>query len=163
MNYGVTKKVVMVENGEPKAVFVSTSDAARKVGVTTTTMTNRIKRGAVVDGALFRYTTAEDDLSSLPTLSVPVGSEQVVNVKRKKRKESSPTPKPFKSDDVELNREKYRIMPYEVRDKRVCITPCPLREPPRPKIGSVECMRCPSNKGRNRKTHEVACNRVAFK
>lgn len=61
--------------------------------------------------------------------------------------------------DVELDRDKFPILSYEVKFKRVSITPCPYAEYPKPMIGSWKCQRCRSFKGINRNTHEVACNR----
>lgn len=59
-----------------------------------------------------------------------------------------------------VDREKYNVLKYEVINKRVSITPCPYKEHPKPMVGSCACMSCKSNRGRDRKTHEVACNRI---
>lgn len=161
MNEKSMKRVVMVENGEPKQLFRSSSDAARYLGVSATTITNRVKGKSIVKNVLLRYPMEGEDLSELPIIIC----EETIrsNRTRAPRKPSQPresnNPTPFKSDDVELERDKYRILPYEVIYERICITPCPFKDPPKPKIGSVECMRCGSNKGRNKKTHEVACSR----
>lgn len=66
-------------------------------------------------------------------------------------------------DDIELDGSKYRIVRYEVRNKRECITPCPFRVYPKPLVGSGGCVSCPSFKGRNRKRHEVACSKSLSK
>lgn len=77
------------------------------------------------------------------------------------RKESQ-SERTFRSDDVELD-PKYRIVTYEVRNLRECITPCPYRDDiPRPMIGSVNCVKCGSFKGRNKATHQVACSRIGI-
>lgn len=62
--------------------------------------------------------------------------------------------------DKGVNKEKYNIIRYEVINKRVSITPCPYKGHPRPMVGSCACLKCASNRGRDRKTHEVACNRI---
>lgn len=65
----------------------------------------------------------------------------------------------FKGDDVELDREKYRILKYELRYKRVCVTPCPYKVGRKIFIGSALCTACKNFKGRNKQTQEIACNR----
>lgn len=61
-------------------------------------------------------------------------------------------------EDVELDKENYMIVPYEVKFMRVSITPCPYREYPKPMVGSAACQACPLFKWIDRKAHEVSCN-----
>lgn len=153
MNYGAMKAVVMEIGGVPQGRFDCTGDAARMFGITTSNMTNRILKKLVVNNVLFRYPREGEDLSSVPCLSPHrMRKEKPQKVKRVKKRHE------YKSDDVELDREKYIIVPYEVRDLRVCITKCTYREFPQPLVGSADCVKCPFFKGRNKKTHEVACS-----
>ena len=60
-------------------------------------------------------------------------------------------------DRKEIDRKNYRIINYEVRNQRECVTPCTIKSIPRPFVGSAACANCKYFKGRNRLTHEVAC------
>lgn len=62
-------------------------------------------------------------------------------------------------ENEELDRERYKILRYEVTSDRRCITPCPYMCSPKPMVGSAACQACSSFHGRNRHTHEVACGR----
>ena len=153
MNYGAMKAVVMEIGGVPQGRFDCTGDAARMFGITTSNMTNRIVKKLVYNNVLFRYPNEGEDLSSIPCLSpLRRRKEKPQKPKREKKRHE------YKSDDVELNREKYTIVPYKVRNLRVCITRCAYRDYPQPLVGSAECVKCRYFKGRNKKTHEVACS-----
>lgn len=169
--YPNSKVVIMEVTGKPVGWFDCISDVARMLGTTTSTITNRIKRGAIIDGILIRYPKDKEDFILLPYLSP---SKKYGNtgraVSRKTKlpdksipKEKPPRPEPkkkvYKTDDVELDREQYRILAYEVKNIRVSITPCPFKGSPKPMVGSGNCVRCSSFRGRNKVTHEVACSR----
>lgn len=57
-------------------------------------------------------------------------------------------------------RKKYAIVNYELEKGRICITRCPYQETPKPLVGSVACMSCPSFHGRNREARQVVCSAV---
>lgn len=133
------------ETGE-QLHFDTIKNAAKFARMKATTMSFRVKhKSNLLCPKGYLYVAVE------PT------EEQLI--KRVMRKESQ-TERVFRSDDVELD-PKYRIITYEVRNVRECITPCPYRDDcPKPMIGSVNCVRCGSFKGRNKKTHQVACSRI---
>lgn len=70
-----------------------------------------------------------------------------------------PSKKEYNEIQDVLDREKYTIIKYEVRNLRESITDCPFKEAPKPKVGGCMCMKCTSFEGRDRFTHEVACSR----
>lgn len=124
------------ENGEIVHEFETVRDAANHFGLHHSTICYRVHRGFFFDGLKFHYRMR------------PTKRECKIKATRCE----------YKDDDVELDREKYKIVPYEVRFGRVSITRCPFKRYPQPLVGSGECMRCSSFKGRNKKTHEVACS-----
>ena len=63
------------------------------------------------------------------------------------------------TEDVELDRE-FTILKYDIKFGRVSITPCPFRQFPKPKVGSGACQACSHFRGRDRRTHEVACSKI---
>ena len=54
-------------------------------------------------------------------------------------------------------KEKPNILKYEVKYKRVCITPCPFYKDKTIFIGSALCEGCSSFRGKCRERHEIAC------
>lgn len=118
--------------------FDSISAASRYTGVKHCAILYRIKSGLVKDGMGFKFRNQEDIDSLNPYPYYKIKS----------------------MEDKELDRDKYKIIQYEVKYKRVSITPCPFKESPKPMVGSASCMECKSFKGRNRQKHEVACSRV---
>ena len=158
------KAVVMEVDGEVVGWFDCTSDAARKFGHGISTISKRIERRAVVNGVLLRYPRAGEDVEALASLS-PQREQAYIDRAKVRPLKPGRKPKPSLSngDDVELDAERYVIVPYEVVNKRVCITKCRIKDRPQPLVGSVACMKCPSFRGRNRKTHQVACNNVLRK
>lgn len=125
--------------------FNSLKEAAAFAGIPISTMSVRIRTN-IPDSKGWLYT--------------PVDCKILPEPKEKRR---IPKKTVYKDDDVELNREKYHIVPYEVINKRVCITPCPFMQHPKKLVGSGKCIKCGSFRGRNKKTHEVACNRLITK
>ena len=136
----------MMVNGSPYGIFERLGDAARMFGISPAAMYHRIQRGTVVGNVKFRYEKIGEELKDVFNLSPKRKARKTVNKQAK-----------FKSDDVELDGNKYTIVPYKVRNIRECITRCVCKEFPQPFVGSVECARCPSFRGRNKNTHEVAC------
>lgn len=149
MGWENRKNIVVEMRGKRTNVFNSMRQAGIAFGLSVSGLYDRIIKGRIVDGVLFRFELEGEDLSGIPNTT----PERRIPIRKYPKKE-----KVYKSDDTELDREKYNIVPYEVRDLRVCITKCTNREFPQPLVGSAECVRCPFFKGRNKKTHEVACS-----
>lgn len=147
----------------PVGWFDCISDVARKFGHSVTTITKRIERGVVINGVKIRYPKEGEDLSAIPYLSPPKKYGRTVKVKsiRKVGRPKKERPEPRPKETV-LNREKYNIISYEVRNKVECITPCPYMLSPKTLVGSTRCQKCTSFRGSNRKTHEVACKRQNY-
>lgn len=142
MKEGAKVIAIHAETGE-QIHFARVKEAALFAGVRPTTMSYRI-RSRNVDSKGYYYISGE------------LTPEQL---KRRRKRCSNPESNQFVSDDQELDSERYKIVKYEVRNLRECITPCPYRDYPKPMVGSGACLTCTSFKGRNKKTHEVACNR----
>lgn len=176
--YANSKKVILELNGEILGWYDCISDVGRRLGNSTTTITNRIKSGRVVNGYLARWPNEEDDLNKIPNLSPPrlyghtpklkkgtcvdengnliekeTGKMRIRNVVKHEEKPEK---------EVVLDREKYLIIKYEVRNKVQCITPCPFMCSPKTMVGSPKCQSCYAFKGRDKKTHEVACKRKLY-
>ena len=118
--------------------FDSISAASRYTGIKHCAILYRIKSGLVKDGFGFKFHNQED-----------IDSMNLYPYYKLKLRE-----------DKELDSDKYKIIQYEVKYKRVSVTPCPFKVSPKPMVGSASCMECKSFKGRNRQKHEVACGRV---
>lgn len=161
--YANSKKVVMEVLGKPIGWFDCISDVARRFGNSVTTITRRIEREAVINGVLIRYPNESDDLEAMERLSPPKKYGSTVKVKsihkigRPKKERPEPQPK-----ETVLNRDKYNIIPYQVRNKVECVTPCPYMLSPKILVGSTRCQKCVSFRGIDRKTHEVACKRQYY-
>ena len=149
MGWENRKHVVVEIGGKPTNVFNSMRQAGIAFGLSVSGLYDRIIKGRIVDNVFFRFALDGEDLSGIPNTT----PKRKIPIRKYPSKE-----KAYKSDDVELNREKYIIVPYEVRNLRVCITKCTYREFPQPLVGSADCVKCPFFKGRNKKTHEVACS-----
>lgn len=69
--------------------------------------------------------------------------------------------KPFlaKYMSVEQKGKNVKLIPYEVKSVRICITPCPFVEHPKPLVGSASCQACTSFRGLDKVNHQVACAR----
>lgn len=161
--YANSKRVVMEVLGKPIGWFDCISDVARKFGHCIDTITKRIEREAVINGVLIRYPNESDDLEAMEYLSPPKKYGKTGKVKsiRKVGRPKKERPE-LKPKETVLNREKYNIIPYEVRNKVECITPCPYMLSPKTLVGSTRCQKCVSFRGIDRKTHEVACKRQNY-
>lgn len=181
-HYANSKKVVVELFGEVQGLYDCISDVGRRLGHSVTTITNRIKSGRIVDGWLVRWPKEDEDLSTMPHLSPPkkrgkipkaekgvyvdengnlIAPEIAEKRERKKRQEQKAKEKP-RYKEVELDRERYLILKYEVRNIVQCITPCPFMLAPKAMVGSPRCQQCSSFRGRNKETHEVACKRKLY-
>lgn len=167
-HYSNSKKVVMEVFDNPVGWFDCISDVARKFGHSITTITSRIQRGSVINGVRIRFPKEGEDLSSIPYLSPPKEYGKIRKPKSafkvgRPEKPVKPLKQKPEPKEVELDREKYNIIRYEVRNLFECITPCPYMLSPKTMVGSFKCQKCFSFKGINRKTHEVACKRHYYK
>ena len=125
--------------------FNSVKEAALFAQVTSSTMSVRIK-SCLPDSKGWMYTYADG-----------------IKLPEPRRKRTMPKRAEYKGDDVELDREKYNIIPYHVIHKRICVTPCPFMREPKNLVGSGQCIKCSSFRGRNKKSHEVACRKIIGK
>ncbi len=146
------KQVVMMVGGNPVGRFDCINDVARMLNITATAITSRILREAVIDNVRFRFREGAAD-DELPNMS-PEKPSQPKPSKIKLKKIT------YKSDDDDLSDTKYTIVPYEVKNGRICITRCTTLDAPQPFVGSGRCAKCPHFQGRNKKTHEVACSNI---
>ena len=140
-NYWInmTKKVVAKnDNGEIVEVFDTVNDAASYFGMKNPTLLYHKRRGHKINGLTVDYLDEH-------------------NTRIKKTKTIIPENYRFEEKEVELDREKYLIIKYEVKYGRVCITPCPFMDAPKHMVGSGKCITCSRNRGRKKSTHEIAC------
>lgn len=152
------KPVIMEVFGEIVGYYNSTSDAAKHLNRYTTTITKRVEREAVIDCILLRYPRDNEDYQSYKCLSPMRLEKELPKKNPQKRGRPKKEGKVYNYDD-ELD-DKYTLVDYEVKDLRICITKCTVRDFPQPLVGSAACARCPSFKGRNKKTHQVACSHI---
>lgn len=114
----------------------STKECARAIGISPATLTYRIRQGGIFKGYQFEYENKNDVAPLYPSL-----------LRKTPRK-----PK-------ELDSVRYKILTYETKSKRICITRCPFKDGNlNIFIGSVRCEQCPSFRGRDKENHRVACN-----
>ena len=130
-------KPVVAKNLEGEIVnrYESLLDVSRKLNVLHPNVLYWIRTGYIKNGLKYEFENKEDNTPFTPYCYYHT--------------------KPI--EDAELDRSKYNVIKYEVINKRVSITPCPYKRHPKPMVGSGLCQRCSSYRGRNRKTHEVAC------
>lgn len=145
---GEKNKVVIYKNGEVLGVIDSMLCAAHYVGINYTGVRKMVATGKRRDGYFVRLYNHETD-SSLPNIT-PHKDPPI-------RKEYRCQGKPESIRDSD--RKKYTIIHYEVRCLHICVTPCPFKQSPKPLVGSVNCIRCGSFKGRDKRTQEVCCTR----
>ena len=132
-------KPVIARNldGEIVNRYESIHDVSRKLKVLHPNVLYWVRTGYIKDGLKYEFENKEDN--------APFTSYKYYHTKPK--------------DNVELNRDKWHIIKYEVINKRVSITPCPYRRYPKPMVGSGLCQGCSSFRGRNKISHEVACGK----
>ena len=157
------KPVVLERNGEVAGIFASIISAARCIGITEKGMRARIANASKMHEGTYRYATDEE--AKLIRTLVPEPSKELnYDLIKYAEKMSDPNKRVKlkeleKDEDEDLSAlsEKYNIVPYELSAGCVCVTPCPYRDYPKPKVGSALCVSCPSFYARNRKTKQVAC------
>lgn len=127
------------------AVFASMKEAEMLTKMSSATIDYRLSKAGEVRGLTFRY-CIPDEIEAFDKIASP---------KKGKEKEIA-----YDTFDMETARKKYTIVDYQLATGHICITPCPFRDAPKPKVGSAACMDCSSFQGRNRLTQQVACSSV---
>lgn len=160
--------MVIEREGTVVGIFASTSCAARCIGVTDKAVNVRINGGMRRSGEIYRYATKEEARiirSILPACHNQDTPPLIAELKNTRKPREKKPKKVAESEEnqTELNGEKYTLVSYEMTAERICITPCPYREAPKPKVGSAACMKCGSFHGRNRSTLQVACGALSWK
>lgn len=126
------------EDGEVIARYDSVKDVARAKDTSHSNILYWIRSGYMKDGSIYRFENPEDEHCAYTYNTYH------------KQKDGIP---------IELDRNQYTILPYEVKFGRICITPCPFKEHPKPMVGSGNCARCGQFRGRDIANHEIACSR----
>lgn len=140
-----TKQIVIEKEGEVVAIFASIKDAEIITRMSSSTIDYRLTKGGDIKGLTFRY-CIPSEVESFERITAP-----------KKGKAKTIACDTF---DMEKATEKYNVVSYQLAAGHICITPCPYRESPKPKVGSAACLDCTSFHGRNRLTQQVACSAV---
>ena len=130
------------------AVFASMKDAEIITKMSSATIDYRLAKGGDVRGLTFRRCIPDEKEAF----------ERIAQPKKGKEKEIARD-----TFDMEKAGGKFNVVDYRLMDGCICITPCPYREAPKPKVGSAACMRCGSFHGRNRTTLQVACGALSWK
>ena len=145
-NNGRGKKVMLSKDGNPICIYTNIAEASKHLG-----MYFRLVQKHCTSGDPYKGYTFCQVGSWIPDVPrMPEDADKVVIPF------SKPDVKYYDRDTI-TDREKYRILKYEVRYTRVCITPCPFKDAPKPNIGSAQCLGCTHNRGRNKQAREVAC------
>ena len=129
------KQAIAIEHeGKVMGVFPSMKNAARFMdyGHYKSIMT-RIGKGVGKDGYSVRLAT-EEETARL---------QQEVKKEKKHREDNGG-----------------ELVPYELGKGRICITPCPYRDAPKPLVGSALCEACPSFQWKYRDRLQVRCGAV---
>lgn len=139
------KPIAVEKDGSVIALFSSTAEASLLTGMCEKSIRYRIEKGEEVKGVLYRHARPKE-----------IAALKRINASKKNRL------KALEGDtcNIEAASKKYNVVSYELTAGRICITPCPYRESPKPKVGSADCLDCPSFHGRNRYTRQVACSAV---
>ena len=161
--------IIVEKNGKVEDIYSSLHEASQKLGLHVSTIKWRILQGKETGGVFLRYFTQEesDKVSSMAIAflnrekQAEIDKQRQVKDKQRKSKDTKGKPDKFEfSGDSELDSSKYSIVHYELSVGRICITPCPYKEMPKPMVGSARCLGCPSYHGRNRTKQQVACSAV---
>lgn len=161
--------VIMEMNGKVDTIFPTLHDAARTLEKHVSSIKRRISIGSVVKGMRLRYMTQEETdrirLLIIDMLNKDLEKTENPKLEESPKKKTKKTKKVsiIEEEDAELDGNKYTILSYELISDRVCVTPCPYKDAPKPKVGSALCMACGSFHGRNRSKKQVACSAVAWK
>ena len=134
----ITRRIIIRDANSKEVVkeFDSVTKAAAFFGITSSALHNRYKRGLIYDGYMIEY---PDEPQPAKTF-IQKTTRRIL-------------------EECDLDRERYNIIKYEVKYGHVCVTPCPFLRAPKPMVGSGLCIKCSRNRGRNKKTHEIACSR----
>lgn len=140
-----SKQIVVEKDGKVIAVFDSIESAELLTKMNYSSIYYRLSKGCEVKGLTFRHCILKETEAF----------ERIACPKKGKDKEIA-----YDTLDMEEANKKYNVVNYELAAGRICITPCPYQEAPKPKVGSAACMKCISFHGRNRLTQQVACSAV---
>lgn len=134
MNNMKSKEVIVCDaDGNVIDQLPSVKETARRYGFAHASILYRIYTGCSKGGIVFRFADPNNPVNE--------------NLKRYGNK-------PVNFDD-KLD-DKYNILDYKTVNG-VCITPCPFKESPKPKVGSAACLKCRQFKGKDKTKHQVAC------
>ena len=136
--------IVLDSNGNIVERYPSLRDLAAAYNVNHATVVYWLRKGAERDGKTFDYANPEQKTTYKPR-------------QKKDPSEAAGQEKCEEEKEEPLDRVNNTIIPYETIGTRLCITPCPFKLAPKPKVGSYLCQSCASFRGISRKTHEVAC------
>lgn len=152
--------VTLERNGKIISIFATMQDAAKSLGMHVSTIQWRVERGRDVKGERMRLAT-EAEIRKLREAKLKESREKRrIKERASTKKDTYVEESEFEMDSVKLDGEKYRIVNYEVTPWRLCITPCPFKESPKPMVGSAVCATCSSFHGRDRVRKQVACSDV---
>lgn len=160
--------VIMEKDGKVETIFPAIHEAARTLEKHISSIKSRIASGRTIKGIRLRYMTQEET-DRIRQLAIDMLSRDLEEKERIRLEEEAAKKKAERlaaleeKEDVELDGEKFTILSYELMAGRVCVTPCPYKDAPKPKVGSSLCMACGSFHGRNRKKKQVACSAVTWK
>lgn len=140
-NVATPKRACIVEDAEGNVVaeYSSIKSVAKDYGITQATMRYRIMTGKVYNGFVFKLANKNEKIQ----LSNPLTKSQR---------------KSLKKTDTIVDRDKYRIIKYEMK-YHICITPCPYMQYPKYMVGSGRCLSCSHFRGRDIETNEIACSK----
>lgn len=163
------KPIVIERNGEVIGLFASITSAGHCIGLTEKGIRNRISNGLKRNPEIYRYASPEEAelirkiLPAPPKEPTPELIKGLRAPRKPGKRQSLKELEEGENEELELLKGKYDIIQYELAAGRVCITPCPYRESPKPKVGSALCLSCTSFHGRNRVRQQIACSAVSGK
>lgn len=135
---GMPKKAVIATDADGNVVasYPSIKAVGRALNLKPSTINYRIRTGKYYNGIMYRF-RRKDDYTPYTTMVedtiIPVPSDAFCG--------------------------QYRILSYNTRQERICITPCPYKEGTRKvMVGSLQCESCRSFRGKKRTEHLVACD-----
>ena len=168
-NMSVSVRIIDM-NGNTLKVFPSVTKAAKELGVTTATMTWRIRSCSVFNGCIAEY--VEKKITPEEEESIAVWREKAYMKHRKPKEERECDSRglddmneiQFKQIKEEHAKKGLTLeeVSYKLWNGIKSITPCRRRENRDfmdwPMIGSLNCIQCRYFKGRSRKKRVVLCS-----
>lgn len=158
MNAGIP--VTLERGGKVISIFATMQDAAKSLGMHVSTIQWRVERGRDVKGERIRLATEAEKRKLRESKLKELIEKRRIKERSSTKKDTYVKESEFELDGVKLDGEKYRIVNYEITPWRLCITPCPFKESPKPMVGSAACATCCSFHGRDLVRRQVACSDV---